>query len=140
MMTGTPTPNGPEDAYGMAKLVNNANGESFYSYQDRVTTKISLYKRVPKSGSHAAAMALLQPSVRFSIDQCVDLPPMTVQQREVELSSEQQAAYKEMKNELVLQVCVHTTPVRQLLRQFAHRFRSNLLGSCWRGGLLVQQR
>jgi len=103
MMTGTPTPNGPEDAYGMAKLVNNANGESFYSYQDRVTTKISLYKRVPKSGSHAAAMALLQPSVRFSIDQCVDLPPMTVQQREVELSSEQQAAYKEMKNELVLQ-------------------------------------
>ncbi len=103
MMTGTPTPNGPEDAYGMAKLVNNANGESFYSYQDRVTTKISLYKRVPKSGSHAAAMALLQPSVRFSIDQCVDLPPMTVQQREVELSVEQAAAYKEMKNELVLQ-------------------------------------
>jgi hypothetical protein len=44
------------------------------------------------------------------------------------------------KNELVLQVCVHTTPVRQFLRQFAHRFRSNLLGGCWRGGLLVQQR
>ncbi len=103
MMTGTPTPNGPEDAYGMAKLVNNANGESFYSYQDRVTTKISLYKRVPKSGSHAAAMALLQPSVRFSIDQCVDLPPMTVQTRDVELSGEQQASFKELKNELVLQ-------------------------------------
>ncbi len=103
MMTGTPTPNGPEDAYGMAKLVNNANDESFYSYQDRVTTKISLYKRVPKSGSHAAAMALLQPSVRFSIDQCVDLPPMMVEQREVELSAEQQAAFKELKNECVLQ-------------------------------------
>lgn len=103
MMTGTPTPNGPEDAYGMAKLVNNANDESFYSYQDRVTTKISLYKRVPKSGSHAAAMALLQPSVRFSIEQCVDLPPVTVQSRDVELSSEQQVAFKELKNELVLQ-------------------------------------
>jgi SNF2 family DNA or RNA helicase len=103
MMTGTPTPNGPLDAYGMAKLVNNCNGESYYSYQGRTMTKVSLYKWVPKSGSHAAAMQLLQPAVRFSIDQCVDLPEMTVQQREVELSSEQAAAYKEMKNELVLQ-------------------------------------
>lgn len=103
MMTGTPTPNGPLDAYGMAKLVNNCKGESFYSYQDRTMTKVSMYKWVPKSGSHAAAMELLQPAVRFSIDQCVDLPEMTVQQRDVELSGEQQAAYKEMKNELVLQ-------------------------------------
>lgn len=103
MMTGTPTPNGPLDAYGMAKLVNNAKGESFYSYQDRTMTKVSMYKWVPKSGSHAAAMELLQPAVRFSIDQCVDLPEMTVQQREVELSAEQAAAMKEMKNELVLQ-------------------------------------
>ena len=103
MMTGTPTPNGPLDAYGMAKLVNNCHGESYYSYQDRTMTKVSMYKWVPKSGSHAAAMQMLQPAVRFSIEQCTDLPPLTVQQRECELSAGQQAAYKEMKRELVLQ-------------------------------------
>lgn len=103
MMTGTPTPNGPLDAYGMAKLVNNCHGESYLNYQDRTMTKVSMYKWVPKSGSHAAAMQMLTPAVRFSIEQCTDLPPLTVQQRECELSSEQAAAYKEMKNDLVLQ-------------------------------------
>lgn len=103
MMTGTPTPNGPLDAYGMAKLVNNCHGESYLNYQDRTMTKVSMYKWVPKSGSHAAAMQMLTPAVRFSIEQCTDLPPLTVQQRECELSQEQAAAYKEMKNELVLQ-------------------------------------
>lgn len=103
MMTGTPVPNGPEDAYGMAKLVNNAHGESFLNYQDRVTAKISMYKRVSKSGSHAAAMQMLTPAIRFSIEQCADLPSLTVQQRECELSPEQAAKYKEFKRDLVLE-------------------------------------
>src|SRR5207302_1340705 len=31
LLTGTPTPNGPTDGFGLAKLVNNARGESFTS-------------------------------------------------------------------------------------------------------------
>lgn len=100
LMTGTPTPNGPCDAYGMAKLVNNAFGESFTSYQSRVMTKISMFKWVPKTGSHAEAHRLLSPSVRFAIEDCVDLPPCTTQMRDVELSQDQAKAYKEMKRQL----------------------------------------
>lgn len=103
MMTGTPIPNGPLDAYGMAKLINNAYGESYLNYQNRTMFKVSMWKWLPKTGSHDAAMKLLSPAVRFSIEQCIDLPAKTVQQRECELSVEQHRAYKEMKRDLVLQ-------------------------------------
>lgn len=102
LMTGTPTPNGPTDAYGMAKLVNNAFGEGWQSYHDRVMMKVSMYKWVPKAGAHAEAHKLLQPAVRFAISDCIDLPPCTTQARDVELSPEQAKAYKEMKRDLVL--------------------------------------
>jgi SNF2 family DNA or RNA helicase len=102
LMTGTPTPNGPTDAYGMAKLVNNAFGEDWQSYHDRVMMKVSMYKWIPKAGAHAEAHKLLQPAVRFAISDCIDLPPCTVQARDVELSPEQAKAYKEMKRDLVL--------------------------------------
>lgn len=103
MMTGTPTPNGPTDAYGMAKLVNNAFGEGWASYHDRVMMKVSMYKWVPKTGAHEAAHKLMQPAVRFAISDCVDLPPCTVQARDVELSPAQTKAYKEMKRDLMIQ-------------------------------------
>ena len=41
LLTGTPTPNAPTDAYGMAKLVNNAFGKSFRQFQDETMTKVS---------------------------------------------------------------------------------------------------
>lgn len=102
MMTGTPTPNGPTDAYGMAKLVNNAHGETWKRFHDRTMIQLSSFKWVPRQGAHAEAHKLLQPSVRFSIDDCVDLPPCTVQMRDVEMSPDQSKAYKEMKNHAVI--------------------------------------
>ena len=102
LMTGTPTPNGPLDAYGMAKLVNNCFGESYLSYQNRTMEKVGMWKWLPRVGSHEIAHKLMQPSIRFAIEDCADLPPCTVQQRDVELSAAQAAAYKEMKKTLQL--------------------------------------
>jgi len=101
-LTGTPTPNGPTDAYGIAKLVNNAFGESFVSYRQRVMTKISQFKWVPKPDAHLEARKLLSPSIRFSLEDCVDLPPITVQTRDVEMSDEQIKAWSDLKRELRL--------------------------------------
>jgi len=100
LMTGTPTPNGPTDAYGMAKLVNNCFGESWASYHDRTMAKVSNFKWVPRQGSHAAAHRMLQPSVRFAISDCIDLPPCTTQARDVEMSADQARKYKAMKRDL----------------------------------------
>lgn len=100
LATGTPTPNGPTDAYGLAKLVNNAHGESFGSFRDRVMYRAAQFKWLPKVGAMAAARQLLSPAIRFAIEDCVDLPPCVVQQREVPFSAEQKTAYEEMKRDL----------------------------------------
>jgi len=102
LMTGTPTPNGPLDAYGMAKLVNNAYGESLTSYKQRVMQQITQFKWVPRPGAMDEAKKLLSPSVRFSIEDCVDLPPCVTMRMEAELSSEQKQHYKKMKDDLAL--------------------------------------
>jgi SNF2 family DNA or RNA helicase len=39
---------------------------------------------------------MLQPSIRYSTDECVDLPDSTTQTRQVEMSKEQQQAYTDM--------------------------------------------
>lgn len=101
-MTGTPTPNGPTDAYGIAKLINNAYGESMSSFRSRVMFQISQFKWVPRQGAHEEVRKILSPSIRFAIEDCVDLPECTVQMREVELSAEQSKAYTEMKKQLRL--------------------------------------
>ena len=103
-MTGTPTPNGPTDAYGIAKLVNNAFGESFTSFKARTMLQVSNFKWKPRQGSHEMAYKLMSPSIRFAIDECVDLPECTVQTRDAELSSDQKALYNELKNNLKVAV------------------------------------
>jgi SNF2 family DNA or RNA helicase len=111
LMTGTPTPNGPTDAYGIAKLLNNAKGEPFTHYKQRAMTQVSQFKWVPRAGAHEAAQALMQPSIRFSIEDCVDLPELTTQTRDVELSPEQTKAIKALKNDLLLEINKGTVTV-----------------------------
>lgn len=103
-LTGTPTPNGPLDAYGQAKLVNNAFGESWTSYRNRVMAQITSFKWVPRAGANEAARKLLSPAIRFDIRDVWDGPELTTQQREVELTAEQQKQMKALKRELMVEV------------------------------------
>jgi SNF2 family DNA or RNA helicase len=111
LMTGTPIPNAPTDAYGIAKLLNNANGETFTAFKNRTMTQISQFKWVAKTGANDEAMKLLQPAIRFSIDDCLDLPELTMQTREVGLSADQTARIKQIKNDLILEMGKGTVTV-----------------------------
>lgn len=105
MLSGTPTPNGPLDAYGPAKLMNNANGESFRSYEARTMYQVSQFRWLPRKGSHETALSMLQPAVRFKMTDCVDVPPVLPPQLiDVEMTPQQTKAYREMKREAVLAV------------------------------------
>ena len=102
LMTGTPTPNAPTDAYGLAKLVNGAQGESFASFRNRTMMQLSQFMWRPRVGAHNEVHRLLQPAVRFAISDCIDLPPCTTQRREVDLSPAQAKAYRDLKRDYVL--------------------------------------
>lgn len=97
LLTGTPTPNGPQDAYGLAKLTG-AISESFTVYKNRVMYRPNgeRFKWVPREGSERIVHSLLQPAIRFSAD-FLNLPPCTPEQREVAFSKEQAEAYKALK-------------------------------------------
>jgi SNF2-related domain len=99
-LTGSPTPNRPTDAYGMAKLSNGAYGKSFKRFQIETMIKVSEFKWVPQRDGYDKAKQLLSPAVRFALSDVWDGPPMTTQRRRVELTAEQKEHMKKLKNEL----------------------------------------
>jgi len=101
LLTGTPTPNGPLDAYGLAKLAGTTNGESFRSFQGRTMIHVSQWKWVPRVSAPESVHRLLSPSIRFSADM-LKLPPCTTEQRNIPFSKEQEYAWKKLKKEAVL--------------------------------------
>jgi SNF2 family DNA or RNA helicase len=100
MLTGTPTPNAPTDAYGLAKMVNNAFGKSFTGFREETMMKVSNFVWKPRTGGYDAARRLLTPSIRFDIKQVWDGPELTTQQRQVELTPEQKKLFADLKRDL----------------------------------------
>lgn len=104
LLTGTPTPNAPTDAYGLGKLVNNAFGKSFTTFQAQTMIRLSQFKWVPQRDGYEKARELLRPSIRYDIKDVWDGPEMTTQQREVELTDEQVKALTALKRNLALRL------------------------------------
>jgi hypothetical protein len=103
-LTGTPTPNRPTDAYGMAKLANNAFGKSFTAFQMESMVRVSNFLWKPQKDGYDKARRLLVPAVRFALDEIWDGPPMTIQRRKVDLTDEQKNLMKQLKIELQVQI------------------------------------
>jgi superfamily II DNA or RNA helicase len=102
MMTGTPAAQSPVDAYGLAKLVNPKGVPKFFgAFRDMVMMKVTQFKWAPKEGSQDIVFNALQPAIRFTKEECLDLPEMTYVKREVELTAQQKKYYKMLKDQLM---------------------------------------
>jgi hypothetical protein len=64
-LTGTPTPEGPLDAYGLGKLLGRT-AESYTSMNDRMRVKIDPFRWAYKKEATAIATELMRPSMRIS--------------------------------------------------------------------------
>jgi len=96
-MTGTPIPNAPPDAWAQVKLISPSRVPGYFGkFRDTVMTKISNFKYAPKQDSLSTVKHVMQPSIRFSREECVDLPPTTYVTRQTVLTPEQDKAYKDM--------------------------------------------
>jgi superfamily II DNA or RNA helicase len=104
MMTGTPAAQSPLDAYGLAKLVNpNGVPKYFTSYRDQVMLKLTNFKWIAKQTATQTVYSALQPAIRFTKDECLDLPEMTYTKRRVELTKQQERYYNMLKSKMVVQ-------------------------------------
>lgn len=102
MLTGTPAAQAPTDAYGLAKIVNPDGVPRFFgSFKDQVMQKITQFKWVPRPRAEQIVHQALQPAIRFSKEECLDLPDMTYVTREVPLTPQQKKYYETIRKHMV---------------------------------------
>lgn len=104
LMTGTPCPEAPTDAFGLAKLIDSPLVPKFFGAWRRQTMyQVSQFQWKPKPDGFAHAFSILQPAVRFRKEDCIDLPPLTFEEWDVQLSKEQIRAYKDMTKRMAVE-------------------------------------
>jgi SNF2 family DNA or RNA helicase len=109
LMTGTPAAQSPLDAFGLARLVNpSAVPKYATAWRDMVMNKVTMFKWVPKANAAERVHAALQPAIRFTKAECLDLPPVLTETREVPLTAQQTKYYKALKEQLVTQAAGET--------------------------------
>jgi SNF2 family DNA or RNA helicase len=94
-MTGSPMPRSPTDVWAQCQIVTpNTVPRYFSHFRDMVMTKLNEFKYVPKANAVEVAYSVMQPAVRFTIDDVQELPELTVQTRDVEMGANQAKVYK----------------------------------------------
>jgi SNF2 family DNA or RNA helicase len=104
MMTGTPAAQGPDMAYGLAKLVNpRAVPRFFGAFRDMVMYKVTNFKWAVKDNAHDTVHRVLQPAIRFTKAECLDLPDLLYVRRDVPMTAQQKKFYERMRKDLLLE-------------------------------------
>mgnify|MGYP003624636042 FL=1 len=105
MMTGTPAAQSPVDAYGLAKLANPVAVPRFFgAWRDMVMHKITQFTYKPKDTAKDTVFRALQPAIRFTKDECLDLPDMVYTKRFIEMTPQQKKYYDTLRKQMVMQV------------------------------------
>ena len=103
-LTGAPTPNGPTDAFGQVKLLTpNRMAMSFRAFQQQTMRQVSQFRWIPRPEANDIVHEAMQPSVRYALEDCHDLPPITISARDVTLSARQKKAYKQLMSEYAME-------------------------------------
>ena len=105
LMTGTPAAQSPVDAYGLAKLVNPMAVPRFFgSWRDMVMYKVTQFTYKPKENSKDTVFQALQPAIRFTKEECLDLPDIVYSKRFVEMTAQQKKYYDTLRKQMVMEV------------------------------------
>lgn len=103
-LTGTPIPKAPTDAWAQIKLIMpGAVPKYFGAFRDSVMKQLNQYKWVARPGALDHVYSVMQPAIRYSRAECIDLPPTTFVTHQAEMSDEQARLYKQMKTKLKIE-------------------------------------
>jgi SNF2 family DNA or RNA helicase len=103
MMTGTPAAQSPTDAYGLAKMCNPSRVPRFFgSFRDQTMVNVSKFRWLPRPDANKIVFDALQPAIRFTKDQCIDLPEITHVFRDAPLTAQQKKYYDLLKKEMLM--------------------------------------
>jgi hypothetical protein len=103
LISGTPCPNAPTDAWALARLIDKSKVPRWFgSFQRETMLKVSEHRWVPKKDAKDKAYAALRPAVRFLKKDCIDLPPVVTENRQTSMSKQQTQLFEQMRKELVI--------------------------------------
>jgi SNF2 family DNA or RNA helicase len=103
-MTGTPMPNAPTDVWAQCRIVNPDRVPHFFGkFRDMVMKAQGPFRWLPRPGATDTAHEAMQPAIRYTRDQCIDLPECMTVTREVAMTDEQTKAYKQMLSTLIME-------------------------------------
>jgi len=111
LLTGTPIGQGPQDYFSQMKVIEPALlGSSFTAFKARYCELEQIrgapvgIKRIVRYKRMDELTRLIAPYSRtYTQKECLDLPPQTFTTRYVELSDEQRATYKELKEQMAIE-------------------------------------
>lgn len=97
-MTGSPMPHEPTDVFYQCKVVTPDTVPNWFShFRSQLMTPLgNLQKWVPKPDAVEQAYAVMQPSVRFTIDEVAELPECIERYVDVDMGKLQQKVYKDI--------------------------------------------
>jgi len=107
-LTGTPMPKEPTDTFGQMRLITPGEApRSFLHFRIATMTQVNQFKWVAKPGAQDYVYKLMQPAVRFSLEDCVDMPPEVEVNREVTLGPKTKKIYTTLVNEMMVMADGH---------------------------------
>jgi SNF2 family DNA or RNA helicase len=66
--------------------------------------QVSTYSWVARDNSQDVVQDAMQPAIRYSLEECIDLPECIYETRQAELTKQQASAYKDMLNKLHIEM------------------------------------
>ncbi len=94
-LTGAPMPNEPTDVWGQCKIVTPNRVPAYQAHcRQMLMEKRGPYTWVPKKDAVERAFQMMQPSVRYALEDVVELPACVARWEDVTLSPEQDRVYK----------------------------------------------
>jgi SNF2 family DNA or RNA helicase len=101
MLSGTPCSQAPTDLFAPGRIVcPDVVGRSFIRFRDRVMTRVGMFKWIPKPNWENVTKQF--PVIRFSREECLDLPPVTKSTLTVAMSSKQQSTFDILRKEALI--------------------------------------
>ena len=98
-------PNEPTDVWGQARIITPNTVPKYRSHaRDMLMTRRGPYTWIAKPDAVENAFKMLQPSVRYALDDVVELPPLISRTVDVAMSGQQNKVYKKVADELTVMV------------------------------------
>lgn len=108
-MTGAPMPNEPTDVWAQCLIVTPKTAPKFFKQaREMLMLRVSQFKWVPKDTAVDDAFRMMQPSVRFDLDDVVELPDLISRTLDVDLSHEQKKTYDKLVREMQVMIADKT--------------------------------